>query len=116
LLDLAQERQTVHSGHVYVREDHNQLRLDALGELTQCILARTSEVHHIGSSACFSAELLAKQVCNIGFIVDNEDADGHPISLMCCGLRASRQAHGELGELAQIAINLDGPAMLLSHD
>jgi hypothetical protein len=31
LLDLPQERQTIHSRHIDIRQDHDQLRLDFVG-------------------------------------------------------------------------------------
>jgi Arm domain-containing DNA-binding protein len=49
LLDLPQQRKSVHAGHVDVRENDDQLRLDA-GELVQRILTGTREMQHVLAS------------------------------------------------------------------
>ena len=76
-LDLAQQGQPVHAGHVDVGQDHDQLRLDPAGELVQRLLARAGEMQHIGALAHLAAEPLAEQFGDIGFVVDDQDADAH---------------------------------------
>jgi len=46
-LDLAQQFQSVHDRHVYVRQDHPQLRRDARAQLVECFLTRIGEMQDV---------------------------------------------------------------------
>ena len=89
-LDLAQQGQPVHAGHVDVGQDDDQLRLDPLGELVQRLLARAGEVQHIGALAHFAAEALAEQFGDIGLVIDDQDADAHAAPPGCVPRRRLR--------------------------
>ena len=67
----------VHAGHVDVAEDHDQRRLDAVGELIERLLAGDGEVQHVGALAHLAAEALAEKIGDIRFVVDNKNADAH---------------------------------------
>src|SRR5215813_11945793 len=55
LLDLRQQLQAIHTRHVDVRENREKRRLDLLSEPIQCLCARGSEKHRIGSLAGLAA-------------------------------------------------------------
>jgi hypothetical protein len=77
LLDLSEQIQSVHLGHVDVREDHDQRRLYPVAQQVQRLAARVGEMHHIGAVARLAAKLLAEQLGDIGLVIDNQDADAH---------------------------------------
>src|SRR5215831_10029710 len=91
-LDLAQQLQPVDDRHVYVRQDHDQLRLDARGKLVECFLTRIGEMQDIGALAHLATKLLAEQLGDIGLVIDDQDADGHlPLPAgVACRRRGSR--------------------------
>jgi len=64
-------------GDVYVRQDDDQLRPDAVGQHLQRLLGRAHEVQHIEALPDLAAEVLAEQLSNVGLIVDGQNADGH---------------------------------------
>jgi nitroreductase len=74
LLDLGQQLQAVHPRHVNVREDRDQRGTDFPREPIQRLLARSGEIHHIGSLASLAAKVLAKEVSDIGFVIHHQDA------------------------------------------
>ena len=67
---LAQQLQPVHGRHVYVRQDHDQLRLDARGKLVECFLTRIGEMQDMGALARLATKLL-ERLCDIGLVIDN---------------------------------------------
>ena len=73
-------------------------------------------MHHIGAVAGFTAKPLAEEVRDIRFVIDHKNAYAHVALLMCCGLLVAWQAHRELGEFADPAIDLDRAAVLLGHN
>jgi hypothetical protein len=77
LFDLAQQLQTVHSRHVDVRQDDDQLRFDPFMQQTQRLFARAGEVHHIGALARLAAKALAEKISDIRLVIDHKDADTH---------------------------------------
>jgi hypothetical protein len=81
-LIFLEQLQSVHPRHVDVRKDHDQLRLDTLAQLLQSVLARVGEMHDIGAGPHLTTKPLAEQLCNIGLVVDHEDANGHTPALV----------------------------------
>src|SRR5205807_1172530 len=77
LLYLAQEFEPVHAGHIDIREQHDQLRLEFLRKLAESLFSRPGKMHHIGALACFAAETLPEKLGDIGFVVDDQDTDAH---------------------------------------
>src|SRR6516165_11273222 len=77
LLDLLEKLQPVHSGHVDVRKDREQVWFNRLVEELKGLVARVGEMHHVGAVACFAAKVLTEQVGHIGLVIDNQDADAH---------------------------------------
>ena len=62
LFDLAQQLQPVNARHVDLRQDRDQSRFDAAGELAQCVLTRIGEVHRVRPLPHLAAETLAIQL------------------------------------------------------
>ena len=87
-LDLAQQLQSVHDRHVYVRQDHDQRRLDARGKLVEGFLTRVGEMQDVGALARFAAKALAEQLGHIRLVIDNQE-----LTLM----RSSRPDRGAAG-------------------
>src|SRR6266542_3346682 len=77
LLDLAKQLKPVHDRHVDVRQDDDQGGLDPSSQLLQRCLARSGEVDHVCALARLAAKTLTKQFGDIGFVIDNQDADTH---------------------------------------
>jgi len=77
LLELAEQFQTIHAGHVDVREHRSEGWLDILRKPIQCLNARCGEMHDVFALAGFTTETLAKQVCDIRFVVHDKDTDAH---------------------------------------
>jgi hypothetical protein len=76
-LTLAEQLQAVHPRHVDVGEDREQLRFDLIGKELQSLISRVGEVQHIGALPRLPSETLAKQLGDIGLIINHEDADNH---------------------------------------
>ena len=116
-LDLAQQGQPVHAGHVDVGQDDDQLRLDPLGELVQRLLARAGEMQHIGALAHLAAKALAEQFGDIGFVIDDQDADAHaalPVAVSHARARGRRTVNSV--KISRLALDRDRAAMLLRDD
>ena len=64
---------------ILMSEYDDQLRPDSA--LVERLLARSSEMQHVGALARLAPEALAKQVGYIRLIVDDEDADCHVLAL-----------------------------------
>src|SRR5258708_4037300 len=77
LLDLAQQSEPVHSGHVDVGQDDDQLRPNALAQHAERSLARAREMQHVEALSHFATEALAKQLRHVGLVVDDQNADAH---------------------------------------
>ena len=75
LLDLPQERQPVHSGHIDVRQDDDQLRLDLARKTLKRLRGREREMQHVDALPHLAPKLLAEQLRDIGFVIDNQDAN-----------------------------------------
>ena len=73
-------------------------------------------MHHIGALAGLAAKALAEEVGDIGLVVDDQDADAHADPPRCCDWLLARQADGELGERARLALDRDRAAVLLGDD
>ena len=71
-LDLAKQRQPVHSRHVDVGQDHDQLRLDAAHQPVQRFLAGVGEVHGVSPLPHLAAKALAEQLGDIALVVDHQ--------------------------------------------
>src|SRR5262249_10736010 len=77
-LDLAEQRQPIHAGHVDVGQDDDQLRPDAVAQHGQRRLAGAGEMQHIEALSYLPPELLSEQLRDIGLVIDNQDAHAHP--------------------------------------
>ena len=73
--DLAQQLQSVHDRHVYVRQDDDQRQLDACGKLVECFPTGVGEMQDIGALARLATKLLTEQLGDIGLVINNQDAD-----------------------------------------
>jgi hypothetical protein len=91
-LDLAQKFEPIHARHVDVREQYDQLRLYLPGKLVEGLFCRAREAHHIDAVARLAAKPLAEEIGDIGFVVDNQDADRDANAQV---LRPSDDAAGE---------------------
>ena len=68
-------------------------------KLLERLLARESEMQHIGTLAGLAAKALAEQVGDIGLVIDDQNADGHGLPLaaarfvayLACGCRRGRR-------------------------
>jgi len=76
-LDLAQQAEAVHAGHVDVGQDDNRPRPDAVGQHLQRLLGRGHEVQRVEPLRDLAAEVLAERLGDVGLIIDAPDADGH---------------------------------------
>ena len=71
----------------------NEIRSPKSGTVER-LLARAGEVQHIGALAGLAAKALAKHVGDIGFVVDDKDADTHEAPrLAVCRLRGRRMVN-----------------------
>jgi len=75
--DFVQERQPVHAGHVDVGQDDDEFRPNAIAQPGECVLARAGKMQHVEPLPHLSPKLLTKQFGDIGFVIDNQDADAH---------------------------------------
>jgi len=57
--------------------NHNQLRLDSANETFERFRSRERKLQRIGALPRLVAKMLAEQIGDIGFVVDNQDAYGH---------------------------------------
>ena len=53
---------------------------------------------------------------DIGFIIDNQNADTHADLQMCCGVLSAGQADSEFSQRSRFALHRDRAAMLLGDD
>ena len=74
LLDFAQQSQSIHAWHVYVRQDHDQFGAE-FGDTAEAFLARRGEMQLVAAFAYFAAKALPKEFRHISFIVDNQNAE-----------------------------------------
>src|SRR5262245_10908734 len=114
-LDLVQQRQTVHAGHIDVGENHDQLRLDAVVQLRQGIFAGRGEVHHISPWRASRRNRCRKSSATSG-----SSSTTKMLTLMLCfcppAVAAPWQSYRKLRVGTQFAVYLDGAAVLLRHD
>src|SRR5262249_3947973 len=87
-----QQGKPIHARHVYVGQDHDQLRPDALRQHFQRRFAGMGEVQHIEALAHFVAEALAEQLGHVQLVVDDHDTDAHyaPLDQAACRRRGRR--------------------------
>ena len=69
--------QSVHAGHVDIRQDRDECGVNFLRKPIQCLRTRGGEVHHIGSLSGLMAKSLAEKLGDIGFVVYDQDAHTH---------------------------------------
>src|SRR5215472_12904070 len=77
LLDLAEQLQPVHAGHVDVGEDRDQRGLDFTCEPIQRLCPGGGVMQHIRPLAGLTAKPLPKKLSHVGFVVHDRDADAH---------------------------------------
>ena len=81
LLDLAQQRQPVHAGHVDVGQDDDQLGPDAVAELVQRLLGRMRRNASHSGPAAPRGESAGGTARPRRLVIDDQDADTHLRSL-----------------------------------
>src|ERR1700722_2757644 len=89
LLDLPQERQAVHSGHIDVRQDHDPLRLDFAGKTLQRFRSGKRKIQDINALPRLATKLLPKQDRDVGLVIDNQDANRHDLATHAEGFNAA---------------------------
>src|SRR5688572_4317497 len=79
-LDLVQQLQAVHPGHVDVGQDQDQFGTNPVSELLQRAFARFCEMQRIIPVARLTTEALTKQLHDVRLIIDDQNADGHAVA------------------------------------
>src|SRR5712672_3398662 len=74
---LRQKLKSAHSGHVDVGQDQNQRCARGVADTLQGAISGLSKIHRKAAGAEVAPKLLAKQIFDIGFVVNDKNKERH---------------------------------------